>query len=103
MRVRSIRTSTRHELYTATPVGGACIYGSNTASGTQRHQQTIMAKLTYTPCSNMLCGVKANTAEAAMPQKRHDVKNALEKQTRPDDGGFLVARARDSVRLMTFL
>jgi hypothetical protein len=38
-----------------------------------------------------------------MPQKRLDAKDALEKQTRPNNGGFLVARARDSVRLMTFL
>lgn len=43
MRVHSIRTSTRYE-YTATPVEGACVY----TSSTQCHQQTTMAKLTYT-------------------------------------------------------
>jgi hypothetical protein len=54
MRVHSIRTSTRHELYTATPVEGAGIYDNDTAFCTQHHQQTTMAKLTYTPCFNML-------------------------------------------------
>ena len=38
-----------------------------------------------------------------MPHKHFDAKNALEKQNRPNHGIFLVACARDSVRLMHFL
>jgi len=64
MRIHSIRTSTRHELYTAISVEGAGIYDSNAASCTQCHQQTMMAKLTYTPCCNMLLRCQGTNLEA---------------------------------------